>query len=74
MNTIDAIFQNGVFRPAAPVALAENQRVRLQIEPIAADPVTWFAEMRQAREQLAAKYGAFPDSTPDIAADRRRDA
>jgi predicted DNA-binding antitoxin AbrB/MazE fold protein len=73
MNAIDAIFQDGVFKPAGPVPLEENQRVRLRIESVAADAVDWFAEMRQAREQLAGKYGTFTDTTADIAEDRRRD-
>jgi predicted DNA-binding antitoxin AbrB/MazE fold protein len=29
---IDAIYQDGVFKPLAPVPLPENQRVRLKIE------------------------------------------
>ena len=31
------------------------------------------AEVSAGREQLAAKYGVMPDSTLDIAEDRRRD-
>jgi hypothetical protein len=31
-QTIDAIFENGVFRPLQSVALPEQQRVRLQFE------------------------------------------
>jgi predicted DNA-binding antitoxin AbrB/MazE fold protein len=73
MTTIEAIFEGGVFKPVGPVALPDKQRVRLDVRPVDADALAWFAEMRAAREQLAAKYGPFPDSTPDIAADRRRD-
>lgn len=32
INTFDAIYENGVFRPLQPVALAENQRVRLTVQ------------------------------------------
>lgn len=31
MQTIDAIFENGVFRPLSPLQLPENARVRLSI-------------------------------------------
>ena len=31
MGTIEAIFEDGVFRPVQPVALPENSRVQLQI-------------------------------------------
>lgn len=73
MTTIKAIYEGGVFRPVGPVALPEKQQVRLTVHPVDADALAWFAEMREARERLATKYGPFPDSTPDIAADRRRD-
>jgi predicted DNA-binding antitoxin AbrB/MazE fold protein len=35
---IDAIFENGVFRPEVPVNIAEGQRVLLNVEPIQAPP------------------------------------
>jgi predicted DNA-binding antitoxin AbrB/MazE fold protein len=31
METIEAIYEHGVFRPVEPVQLAENSRVHLQI-------------------------------------------
>jgi predicted DNA-binding antitoxin AbrB/MazE fold protein len=31
METIEAIFEHGVFRPTEPVALPENSRVTLQL-------------------------------------------
>jgi predicted DNA-binding antitoxin AbrB/MazE fold protein len=31
METIEAIFEHGVFRPVAPVALPEHSRVQLRI-------------------------------------------
>ena len=31
MGTIEAIFENGVFRPVVPVALPDKSRVQLQI-------------------------------------------
>lgn len=30
---VDAVFENGVFRPDTPVSFAEGSRVRLSIEP-----------------------------------------
>jgi predicted DNA-binding antitoxin AbrB/MazE fold protein len=73
MTTVEAIYEGGVFKPVTPVALPEKQRVQLDVRPVDGDALAWFAEMRAAREALRAKYGTFPDSTPDIAADRRRD-
>jgi predicted DNA-binding antitoxin AbrB/MazE fold protein len=73
MTAVEAVYQNGVFEPVHPVDLPENQRVRLDVRPVDAAALAWFAEMRLARERVAAKYGLFPDTTPDIAADRRRD-
>jgi predicted DNA-binding antitoxin AbrB/MazE fold protein len=72
--TVDAIFQGGVFKPLGEVKLAENQKVRLNIEPWdRQDALARFEEARRFREELRAKYGEFPDSTPDIAEDRMRD-
>lgn len=74
MTTVEAIYEGGVFKPVGPVALPEKQRVRLRFEPVAAsETLDWLEQMREAREALRAKYGTFPDSTPDIAEDRRRD-
>ena len=38
MTTIDATFENGVFVPAQRPSLANHERVRLTIEPIATSP------------------------------------
>ncbi len=35
---IDAVFENGVFRPTGPVALNDQQQVRLTIDPEGTDP------------------------------------
>lgn len=73
MFRTDAIYQNGVFKPLEPIALPENQRVSLEIvssEPQEGD--AWLEETSRLRKALAAKYGTFPDSTLDIAADRVR--
>jgi predicted DNA-binding antitoxin AbrB/MazE fold protein len=73
MTTIEAIYENGVFKPVEPVVLPEKERVRLQVEVLSPDGRAWFAEMRESRARLQEKYGAYPDSTKDIAEDRRRD-
>jgi predicted DNA-binding antitoxin AbrB/MazE fold protein len=73
MTQVDAIYQGGVFKPLGPVALSENQRVLLGIEPVdVQDAAAWLEETDRLRNSLAAKYGVFPDSTLDIAADRAR--
>jgi predicted DNA-binding antitoxin AbrB/MazE fold protein len=72
MSAVDAIYQNGVFKPLGEVGLAENQRVRLHVEPAeAGDWRTWLAEARQLQQRLAAGRGRF-DSTEETARDRRR--
>jgi predicted DNA-binding antitoxin AbrB/MazE fold protein len=74
MTTVEAVFQNGVFKPVRPVDLPENQRVQLDVRPVPNEEVrAWLDQLRQTRERLQAKYGLFPDSTPDIAEDRMRD-
>jgi len=73
MTTIEAIYENGVFRPVQPVSLPEKERVRLQVEVVTPAAQAWFEQMRQARARLKEKYGTFPDSTAEIAEDRRRD-
>ncbi|MEN6451449.1 MAG: antitoxin family protein [Thermoguttaceae bacterium] len=76
MTHIDAIYEHGVFRPLAPVDLAENQRVALSVEaverPRREDALAWLEETDRLRNELAAKYGIMPDSTLDIAEDRKR--
>jgi predicted DNA-binding antitoxin AbrB/MazE fold protein len=74
MTTIEAIYENGVFKPVQPVSLPERQRVQIDVRPVAAASITsWLAEARQLRDRIAARVGVLPDSTPEIAEDRRRD-
>jgi predicted DNA-binding antitoxin AbrB/MazE fold protein len=70
MRTVEAIYSGGVFKPVDPVSIPENQRVRLTIEPY--DPAGWLEAVREFQRQVVANHGVLPDSTPDIAADRRR--
>ncbi len=78
MSQIEAVFEDGVFRPLESVDLAEKQRVRLQVEPVQ-DPAlreveAWLERVRGVQQRIIAERGYFPDSTLDIAADRLRDA
>jgi predicted DNA-binding antitoxin AbrB/MazE fold protein len=74
MSRIEAIYHDGVFKPLGDVGLRENQRVHLDFEPIdETDGAAWLEEVRQLHQQLVGQHGYFPDSTPDIAADRTRD-
>jgi predicted DNA-binding antitoxin AbrB/MazE fold protein len=75
MSQIEAIYQNGVFKPLTAVTLRENERVRLSIEPVARqDIMAWLADVQKHRQQIIVRRGGYlPDSTPDIAEDRMRD-
>jgi len=73
MSTVEAIFEAGVFRPLSAVGLRENQRVRLTVEPVEPAAVAaWLDEVTEFQRQLVAAHGVLPDSTPEIAANRRR--
>jgi predicted DNA-binding antitoxin AbrB/MazE fold protein len=73
MTQVEAIYQNGVFKPLQDVGLPENQRVRLSIQPLELDKVrAWLTEVQEMQTRIIAERGYFPDSTPDIAEDRRR--
>jgi predicted DNA-binding antitoxin AbrB/MazE fold protein len=70
---VDAIYENGVFRPLEPVAMKEHQRVALSVEPIRKeDALAWMERVSESRRRFAAEHGILPDSTLDIAADRAR--
>ncbi len=51
MTQVDAIYQNGVFKPLQEVGLADNQRVRLSIQPLAADMRAWLAEVQEMQKR-----------------------
>ena len=73
MSTVEAIYAGGVFKPLGEVSVPENQRVRLTIEPAtAAHAGNWFDEVRRFQQQIISQHGVLPDSTLEIAADRRR--
>ncbi len=74
MTPIEAIYQNGVFRPIGQVGLPENERVRLHVESLARQDIpAWLDEMRELQQRIVAERGLFPDSTSDIAKDRLRE-
>ena len=74
MASIEAIYQDGVFKPVGPVDLPDNLRVQIDVQPLPdPDAVVWLDQLRQTRARLQAQYGHFPDTTPDIAEDRMRD-
>ncbi len=73
MTQIEAVYQDGVFKPVEQVALPQNQRVRLTVESVSGNEVlAWLDEVRKIQEPILATRGFLPDSTPDIAEDRRR--
>ena len=74
MTQLDAIYRNGVFNPLQAVALPENQRVRLSVQPLETkdDVRAWLARVQQRQQRILAERGYYPDSTADIAEDRRR--
>lgn len=72
MSTVEAIYIGGVFKPLGEVPVSENQRVRLTIEPSEPSSIqNWLDAVEQFHRQLIANHGLLPDSTADIAADRR---
>jgi hypothetical protein len=73
MEQIEAVYRGGTFLPLAPPHLAEDQRVRLTVQPMELQNVDeWLADVRRRHEDFVAKHGFLPGSTPDIAADRLR--
>jgi len=73
MTEVDAIYQNGVFKPLQDVGLPDNQWVRLSIRAFDAEYVrAWLADVQEMQKRIISERGFFPDSTPDIAEDRSR--
>ncbi len=72
MQTVDAIYTGGTFKPLGNVSLAENQQVRLTVQSRTNDWAAIIADLRAHRESLQAQVGILPDSTLDIRADRDR--
>ena len=73
MNQVDAIYRHGIFQPLTPVALPEDQRMRLNIEPLPTPSLQQWIERAEALQaSIVERHGVLPDSTPDIAVDRLR--
>lgn len=73
MSRIDAVYEDGVFKPLEQVALPPHQRVRLTVETVpGAEAMAWLEEVRQVQQPIVAARGFLPDSTPGIAEDRQR--
>jgi predicted DNA-binding antitoxin AbrB/MazE fold protein len=71
--SVDAVYRRGVFQPLEPVQLAEEQRVRLNIQAAGSEAAqTWLARVKKLQEVIVRRGGEFPDSAPEIAADRLR--
>lgn len=71
---IEAVFQRGVFRPLGTVLVREDEKVVLNIRSVGRqDPLSWLREIDQLHQRILSERGPFPDSTPEIAADRQRD-
>lgn len=67
LHYMDAIYEDGVFRPILPVELAEKARVRLIVQdaPADADEAEIAALQRKAMEELDAELEHIPDGSPD---------
>ncbi len=73
MGQVEAIYQHGVFRPLGQVQLAENQRVRLHVEPVpSSNGQNWLDDARKLQKLLTDRGVILPPSESDIAADRKR--
>jgi predicted DNA-binding antitoxin AbrB/MazE fold protein len=74
VTTVEAIFENGVFKPVRPVALQDKQRVQIDVRPVERfDLSAWLARTQARQQAIVARAGVLANSTADIAADRRRD-
>jgi predicted DNA-binding antitoxin AbrB/MazE fold protein len=60
---IDAIYEEGVFKPLRPVHLSEHQPVRLMIEPVAQDSRESLIERLKAMGHLQGQPFRSPDPT-----------
>jgi predicted DNA-binding antitoxin AbrB/MazE fold protein len=73
VGRINAVYQNGVFKPLCKVSLEDNQQVCLIVEPLSKkNMIHWLEQVRQLQQEIIEAHGVLPDSTPDIAADRLR--
>ena len=73
MTHVEAVYRHGVFQPLGPVDLADDQRVRLNIELAELEtPHSWLKQVRLVQDAILKRQGTLPDSAQEIAADRQR--
>jgi predicted DNA-binding antitoxin AbrB/MazE fold protein len=66
-KSIEAIYENGVFRPLGDISLPEGARVVLWIEILdrSEDDADAIAQQKLALEQLNAELAGLPDNSHD---------
>jgi predicted DNA-binding antitoxin AbrB/MazE fold protein len=76
MQTVEAIYQGGVFKPLRELQLPENERVILTVQQQTSKEaaLAWIKRVTEAQERFVAERGYLSGVTEDIAADRMRDA
>lgn len=73
MSHIQAIYRRGVFEPLEPVDLREEQRVQLSVGIVGSgDLQAWLVAAGKLRSEVMSQSGVLPDSSVEIAEDRRR--
>ena len=73
MSHVEAVYRHGVFQPLGPVDLADDQRVRLNIELAGLEtPQSWLRHVQIVQAAVLKRQGVLPDSAQEIAADRQR--
>ncbi len=74
MQTIEAIYQGGVFKPLHDVQVAENERVTLTLQTTSKEAaLAWIKRISEDHDRFVTEHGFLSGSTEDIAADRMRD-
>lgn len=67
IHHLDAIYDQGVFRPVSPLSLADQTRVHLTVEASSgtALPMSRLEDQRQAMVELDAELDQLTDASPD---------
>lgn len=65
MKTIDAIYENGVFRPLEPVDLPDRARVKIQHEDDAERAERRARNMKKIYEVLSRRYDTGDENISD---------
>lgn len=56
LDTITAIYENGMFRPLEAVKLKEHQRIKIRIEP----DTKWRQELRKLLKEVYRSRAKYP--------------